>query len=163
MALLGCRYNKLEKPSIDSNKHNESGHDKHTDTGVSSIKKMWNNKTEAHLQSQAKNPFREGAVETTVSGALKPGDIEYGKPPPGSLTAERAAKAADWVTQEIDKLLGVIRKIGSTRSDGKVVVKFGPLFYTYTDISDTLVGIMMRAKKRQLISYPGDYFAYFLK
>lgn len=74
----------------------------------------------------------------------------------GSLTAERAAKAADWVTQEINKLIEVIRKIGSTNAQGQPFVCFGPLFYTYTDISDTLVGIMMRAKKRKLISYPGD-------
>jgi hypothetical protein len=33
---------------------------------------------------------------------------------------------------------------------------FGPLFYSYQDISDSLIGIMMRAKKRKFISYPGD-------
>ena len=39
---------------------------------------------------------------------------------------------------------------------GVVTVEFGPLFYKYQDISDTLVGILMRAKKRKLIKYPGD-------
>lgn len=77
----------------------------------------------------------------------------------GTATAERAAKAADWVTQEINKLLGVIQSIGSVNATGQTYVCFGPLFYKYTDISDTLVGIMMRAKKRKLINYPGKCYA----
>ena len=36
------------------------------------------------------------------------------------------------------------------------MIEFGPLFYAYQDISDTLVGIMMRAKKYGLIKYKGD-------
>ena len=39
---------------------------------------------------------------------------------------------------------------------GRICVRFGPLFIAYQDISDTLVGIMMRAKKRKLIEYKGD-------
>ena len=71
------------------------------------------------------------------------------------MAAERAVKASDWVAQEIDKLVGVIRRIGKTKPNGQVYVCFGQLFHTYQDISDTLVGIMMRAKKRKLIDYPG--------
>jgi hypothetical protein len=120
--------------------------------------KQWNQKVEAHKEIQAKNPFSQAAGENggTASGALRPGDDGYGRPPPGSLTAERAAKAADWVVQEIDKLLRVIESIGERNAEVKIFCRFGPLFYTYTDISDTLVGIMMRAKKRNLISYPGN-------
>ena len=39
---------------------------------------------------------------------------------------------------------------------GKKTVQFGPLFYKYADISDTLVGILMRAKKRKRLFYKGD-------
>ena len=39
---------------------------------------------------------------------------------------------------------------------GVCTVQFGPLFYKYADISDTLVGILLRAKKRNLIFYKGD-------
>ena len=121
---------------------------------VASRAQMWKAKVDSHQETQAKNPFREGS-EPVGSSVLKVGDAGYGTAKEGTLTAERAAKAAEWVAQEIDKLLDVIRRIGTTKSDGTVVVCFGPLFYTYQDISDTLVGIMMRAKKRKFISYPG--------
>lgn len=39
---------------------------------------------------------------------------------------------------------------------GVTTVQFGPLFYRYADISDTLVGILMRAKKRNRLFYKGD-------
>jgi hypothetical protein len=39
---------------------------------------------------------------------------------------------------------------------GIATVQFGPLFYKYADISDTLVGILMRAKKRKRLIYQGD-------
>jgi hypothetical protein len=123
--------------------------------GISNLTKMWQSKANAHTDTQARNPFREGGG-AAAARAPRPGDADYGRAAAGSQTAERAAKAQDWVEQEIAKLLSVIREIGENRPDGQAVVKFGPLFYAYQDISDTLVGIMMRAKKRKLISYPGD-------
>ena len=145
-----------------------------SDSHVAGKKALWQKKADSHKQTQSKNPFREGGAKETAGAAPKPGDSTYGKPGTcnivitftdiyllisfsveGTLTAERAAKAADWVTQEINKLISVIERIGSVNGDGKTFVCFGPLFYAYQDISDTLVGIMMRAKKRKLISYPG--------
>ena len=38
----------------------------------------------------------------------------------------------------------------------RVGITFGVLFDTYADISDTLVGILMRARKRKKVSYDGD-------
>ncbi|KAK3274310.1 hypothetical protein CYMTET_17503 [Cymbomonas tetramitiformis] len=61
-----------------------------------------------------------------------------------------------WVTEEIEKLLGVIQKVGTRQDDGSYLVTFGVMFTTYEDISDALVGIMMRAKKRGKIMYEGD-------
>jgi hypothetical protein len=37
-----------------------------------------------------------------------------------------------------------------------MTIKFGALFIAYQDISDTLVGILMRAKKRRRIVYEGE-------
>lgn len=62
---------------------------------------------------------------------LLTGDPGYGQAPEGTLTAKRAASAADWVTHEINKLLDVIREIGTVGADGGVRVCFGELFYAY--------------------------------
>ncbi|KAJ1457672.1 costars-domain-containing protein, partial [Pelagophyceae sp. CCMP2097] len=80
----------------------------------------------------------------------------YGKPPPGSATEERWAKGKQWVEEQIAQMLQVIRDMGNLEADGTVTVLFGKLFYTYADISDSLVGILMRAKKRKLLYYDGD-------
>ena len=87
---------------------------------------------------------------------LKPGDPGYGRPPEGSQSEARAAKASDWVDNEIDKLLKVISDNGKAGPDGKLSITFGQLFILYQDISDSLVGIMMRAKKRSRLRYEGD-------
>ena len=51
----------------------------------------------------------------------------------------------------------MIREIGETDpSTGTCTVAFGPLFYKYADISDSLVGILMRAKRKKLLFYQGD-------
>jgi hypothetical protein len=48
------------------------------------------------------------------------------------------------------------REIGRPDAQRRPHITFGELFLAYQDISDTLVGIMMRAKKRGLIEYEGD-------
>lgn len=55
-------------------------------------------------------------------------------------TEERAKAAADWVEQEIEKLIKVILEMGTfdPQEGGITTVQFGPLFYKYADISDTL-------------------------
>ena len=118
---------------------------------------MWQNQITSHKDTQTSNPFRRNdiGVNAKEAVALKPGDVNYGKPVAGSRTAERAAQATEWVEREIEKLLVVIREIGENQMNGKVTVTFGKLFVAYQNISDTLVGIMMRAKKRNLIIYPG--------
>ena len=60
--------------------------------------------------------------------------------------------------RDTEKLIEVIKEIGAPDPEegGITTVKFGPLFYKYADISDTLVGILMRAKKRKRIKYQGD-------
>lgn len=53
----------------------------------------------------------------------------------------------------MNNIIGLAKRNQST---GRYEVTFGELFYTYQDISDTLVGIMVRAKKRGLIEYEGQ-------
>ncbi|EGB08626.1 hypothetical protein AURANDRAFT_7936, partial [Aureococcus anophagefferens] len=82
---------------------------------------------------------------------------DYGRPPPGSETEKRWQRGKAWVDEQIAGLIKVIRDIGDTdAATGTTTVKFGALFYTYADISDSLVGIMMRAKKRKRLYYEGD-------
>ena len=75
------------------------------------------------------------------------GDPAYGTAPEGSLSDERAKKAAAWVEKEVDKLCTEITSLG-VKQGNHVTVTFGELFHHYQDVSDTLVGILARAKKR---------------
>jgi hypothetical protein len=122
---------------------------------ISSVKSHWENFGKKHQDAQATNVF-SGAYDPTKAKHLKPGDPGYGRPPEGSQSEARAAKASDWVDNEIDKLLKVISENGKSGTDGKVFITFGQLFILYQDISDSLVGIMMRAKKRSRLRYEGD-------
>lgn len=88
--------------------------------------------------------------------------------PTPSLSSQRAHAALDWVEQQIQQLTAVIRNHGTrtittatssqTAAAGHVVVSiaFGHLFDLYQDISSSLVGILLRARQRNVISYSGD-------
>ena len=53
--------------------------------------------------------------------------------------------------------MSVIEDMGEVNPDtGKKFTTFGPLFIAYQDISDTLVGILMRAKKYKHLTYKGQ-------
>jgi len=84
------------------------------------------------------------------------GDASYGSAPEGSLSEERAKKASAWVEKEVDKLCAEIANLGVKQSGSQVTVTFGELFQHYQDVSDTLVGILARAKKRGLLQYQGE-------
>jgi hypothetical protein len=129
-------------PSALPNQDNDTG------PSVRSKTALWQAKFEEHQNnhSLSSSPGGDG-----VDGEVQ---IKFTRPrPPASMTAQRAA---EWINSEIKKLLEVIRELGTQKEDGTVGVLFGPLFYVYQDISDSLIGIMMRAKKRRYITYPGD-------
>jgi hypothetical protein len=67
----------------------------------------------------------------------------------------RATQAALWVEKEVAKLLEEIEKIGRKKGQ-ETEVTFGELFVHYQDVSDTLVGILQRAKKRGILKYEGE-------
>ena len=92
---------------------------------------MWNKRANAHKDGQEKNPFGSGAGGGKPVGKLSKNDANYGKAAAGSKTEARAKQAQAWVIKEIDKLIGVINEIGEKDDEGRVCVKFGPLFYAY--------------------------------
>ena len=77
-------------------------------------------------------------INFTKNKNVNSGDSGYGSAPEGSMSEERAKKAAVWVEKEVFKLLGEIETIGRT-SGNEVQVTFGELFVHYQDVSDTLV------------------------
>ena len=87
---------------------------------------------------------------------LKPGEPGYGRPLEGSQTEGRAIAAQQWVDAEIDKLVEAIRRLGEVDSAGSASITFGVLFEHYAEISDTLVGILKRARKRKRLRFKGD-------
>merc|ERR1711990_940603 len=89
-------------------------------------------------------------------GGVKRGMKGYGKAKKGSAQAKRLAKANQWVKDQIVQLIGVIKDIGQTNQDGMSQVTFGVLFVAYETISDTLVGILQRSKKYNLLSFQGE-------
>jgi len=105
-------------------------------------------------EEERHNPF--SAKFDGGKATLRPGDAGYGTAKRGSLTEARAQKAQAWVEVEISRLFAVISEHGDTRQDGQVVITFGKLFWVYADISDTLVGILMRARRRGELSFDGE-------
>ena len=119
------------------------------------MKNLWNKRAGDHKSEQESNPF-SGSGSGGGSQKLSRKDPNYGKAKEGSKTAQRAKQARAWVEKEVNKLVGVIKDLGHPDDEGFPCIEFGPLFIAYQDISDTLVGILMRAKKRKRLRYQGD-------
>jgi hypothetical protein len=84
------------------------------------------------------------------------GDAGYGTAPEGSESAARADKAKAWVDGQVLLLLETIRDMSCPDAEGHVSVPFGELFTAYETISDSLVGMLLRAKRRRQIAYEGE-------
>ena len=80
----------------------------------------------------------------------------YGKPPPGSKTEFRGKSAGVHISKEIIELCEVICQLGTKQPDGTVTVLFGNLFEAYTKISNKLVGMLLRARKQNLLHFEGE-------
>ena len=103
------------------------------------------------------NPFSKNFDPTAAKNRVKKGAEGYGKAVAGSETEARANKAQEWIEHEIGKLVEVLKEFGQENgATGEVHMTFGELFERYADISDTLVGILMRAKKRKRILFDSD-------
>ena len=92
-------------------------------------------------------------------GPAPPPTARFNKEVPvggSSLSEARAAAGAEWVDEAVNNLVNEIEKIGYKDKEGRKAVKFIDLFNHYVDVSDSLVGIMIRAKKRGRIEYVGE-------
>jgi len=116
---------------------------------------MWERQIDEVQVAATSDPFSKH-FDAAKSKGLKKGDAGYGHAAEGSATAARAAKAQQWVDMEIDKMIVVIEKHAEPDGSGRPTITFGKLFDIYADISDTLVGILMRARKRKKLEFQGD-------
>lgn len=127
------------------------------DSPLSSKVAMFNKREKSHIESQLTNPFSE--VGDGRMQRLKISKEEYGRPKAGSLTEYRGKKANIQVYQEMLELCTVIHDEGHTISKQTPELKgilFGELFNIYTHINDKLVGLLLRARKHELIEFEGE-------
>lgn len=130
---------------------------------VKSLKENWQKWSSEHQESQKLNPFSHDSRGSVV--APQRGHDDYGRPQQGSLTEKRGKEAHIHVCREVQKLCEVIRAIGERnemnedRHDNHrkvITVEFGKLFEHYVTISNTLVGILLRARKQGLVDFEGE-------
>ena len=122
---------------------------------------LWNRQVEEVQRELEKDPFSAHFnPEAHVKSRPSPGEEGYGFAPAGSASEKRAQKSQAWVEREIESLLQAIARLGGRREGGLVAgrqctyeIRFGELFAAYADVSDSLVGILLRAQKRGLLQF----------
>ena len=86
-------------------------------------------------------------------------DPQYATPVEGSMTEARAKAAHAQISQEVLTLLEVIEQHGvcggASRQNERVIL-FGALFERYSDISNKVVGVLLRARKYGLVFFRGE-------
>ncbi|XP_058446730.1 actin-binding Rho-activating protein isoform X1 [Malaya genurostris] len=128
------------------------------DSPLSSKVALFNENAKSHIASQIANPFSESQGVRGMQ-RLKISKEEYGRPKAGSLTEYRGKKANIQVYQEMLELCTVIADEGqplSKKEPELKVILFGELFNIYTHINDKLVGLLLRARKHELIQFEGE-------
>ncbi|XP_055644724.1 actin-binding Rho-activating protein-like isoform X2 [Toxorhynchites rutilus septentrionalis] len=128
------------------------------DSPLSSKVALFNTTFESHRESQLSNPFSESQGDGRMQ-RLKISKEDYGRPKAGSLTEYRGKKANIQVFQEMLELCTVIDDEGQpmSKADPNLkVISFGELFNIYTHINDKLVGLLLRARKHELIQFEGE-------
>lgn len=75
-----------------------------------------------------------------------------------SKSPERVEVANEWVNVEVDRLIKIIASNaeGVDPTSDAQFITFGKLFSIYQDLSNTLMGILQRARKRRIICYSGE-------
>ncbi|KAL8612835.1 hypothetical protein ACOMHN_038090 [Nucella lapillus] len=122
---------------------------------LSSKVSFWQKQADEHREKQLINPFSDwkGA---THRDQLDKDDPRYGKPVEGSFTELRGRQAGSHISAEIVELCRVISELGQRQADHSYTITFGQLFETYTNISNKLVGMLMRARKQHLLDFEGE-------
>lgn len=138
---------------------------------------MFTGKVAEHKTTQEKNPFSGAHKQSSYDPKqLKP--EEYGRwvwvslplddfssrpfvflrPKKGTLTEYRGIKANIQVSKEIVELCCIIHEEGKP-VEGKLGLKqitFGELFSIYENISNKVVGVLLRARKHELLTFEGE-------
>ncbi|CAH1130914.1 unnamed protein product [Ceutorhynchus assimilis] len=132
------------------------------DSPLKSKVALFNKVADSHTQKQAVNPFSN---DKCVSSLPRPkySKEDYGRPVKGSLSEQRSFKATIQVCKEMLQLCEVITQCGEPlfkasekQDDPRVVISFGNLFSIYAGISDKVVGMLIRARKHQLLEFEGE-------
>jgi len=98
-----------------------------------------------------KNPFSDTYQPEKFDRTAK----DYGRPTPGSKTEARGIRAGNYVSREIVFLCETIQA-HAKGTPPDCTIKFGPLFYLYSTVSDKLVGMLLRARKYGLVDFEGE-------
>ncbi|XP_063429927.1 uncharacterized protein LOC134712372 isoform X1 [Mytilus trossulus] len=125
------------------------------DSGVANRAAMWQKLEDDHFDKMVINPDKEWKGPK-VRVVLPTDHPEYGRPPKGSKTEKRGIKAHKHVVKEIGELCLMIAENGELQDDGTVTITFRKLFQTYVAISNKVVGILIRARKRGLLHFNGE-------
>ncbi|KAG5674096.1 hypothetical protein PVAND_004082 [Polypedilum vanderplanki] len=131
------------------------------DSPLSSKVAKFNQVVTEHKNNQLENPFSEGNGSDRRSRSPNPKFLspdEYGKPKKGSLTEYRGMKANIQVYQEMIELCEVIHNSGRPVEDEPELreISFGELFQIYVHINDKVVGLLLRARKHELLTFEGE-------
>ncbi|XP_056330718.1 actin-binding Rho-activating protein-like [Danio aesculapii] len=120
---------------------------------VKGLTQNWQKWSNEHCENQKKNPFSNGMV---TPPQIQRGQEGYGRPLEGSKTEQRGKDAHFLMNREVTELCQVIREIGQSGDDGRTAVRFGTLFERYVNISNKLVGVLLRARKQGLVHFDGE-------
>ncbi|XP_018597802.2 actin-binding Rho-activating protein [Scleropages formosus] len=124
---------------------------------MADLKNKWRQWSEQHIEGQKLNPFSEEFdYEHAMASRLQKGDEGYGRPKEGSKTAERAQRAQKHIRREMEEMCYIIRDMGAKGKDGKIRITFGRLFDRYVNISDKVVGILLRCRKHGMVAFEGE-------
>jgi len=146
--------NWVKKPSRDSS-HPKPKPAKPKNSMVGEKMSMWINKQKQHEEKQALNPFSEHFDKSKVV-TMDKNDPNYGRPPEDSLTAARARAGEARLISEIVDVCDVIFHQGTKMGDGTAAITFGQLFQIYNSINDKVVGLLLRARKKGLLTFEGE-------
>ncbi|CAG0918741.1 unnamed protein product [Notodromas monacha] len=116
---------------------------------------LFNQVADNHKEKQMINPFSswDGASHRRK---LDKSDASYGKPIEGSHTERRGRDAQASVTNEVRTLCEIIQDCGAMDKDSNSRITFGELFQMYNVISGNVVGILLRARKKGFVDFPGE-------
>ncbi|KAF5288721.1 hypothetical protein FQA39_LY15293 [Lamprigera yunnana] len=110
-----------------------------------------------HQTTQALNPFSQNKNVSSLE-KRRFSKEEYGRPQKGSKSEMRGFKATLEILKETLQLCEILNKhaVSLIEDEVKKVICFGELFAIYTTISSKLVGILLRARKQNLIEFEGE-------